>query len=137
MPRRHNLSLHHAFTVLEIILALAILAGSLAALGEVIRVANQQSVEARELTEAQLLAASKMAEITSGFAAAESVDPTQLESDPDWTYSVGIETIPDSALLAVKVTVTQNLNEAQSPISFSLVCWLTDPSLAVPDETTQ
>ena len=54
------------FTLLEIILALAILAGSLAALGEVMRLADQNASLTEDETQAQILAASVMDELVAG-----------------------------------------------------------------------
>ena len=54
------------FSLLEIVLALAILAGTLAALGEVMRSASQSAALASDETQAQLLAESVMAELLAG-----------------------------------------------------------------------
>ena len=58
------------FTLLEIILALAILAGSLAALGEVMRLADQNASMTRDESQAQILASSVMDELVAGRARA-------------------------------------------------------------------
>ena len=54
------------FTLLEIILALAILAGAMATLGEVMRLADQNATMTEGETQAQILAASLMDEFACG-----------------------------------------------------------------------
>ena len=79
-----------AFTLLEVILALAILAGALASLGEVVRLSGEHANYARDHSQAQLLAASKLAEITAGAEELTNVAPTRfkIDSDPPWLYSI-------------------------------------------------
>src|SRR5262245_31381311 len=72
------------FTLLEIILALAILAGSLAALGEVMRLADQNATMTRDESQAQILAASIMDELIAGARDLVAIDRGQFDfvTDP-------------------------------------------------------
>ena len=65
-PKSEIRNRRSAFTLLEIILSLAILAGSLAALGEVMRLADQNASMTGDETQAQILAASIMDELVAG-----------------------------------------------------------------------
>ena len=125
------------FSLLEVILALAILAGAIAVLGEASRQALRNAEVARDLGKAQLLCESKLAEITSGLVVAEpvaraafdttttaSLDPTE----PAWLYSIETATVDEEGLIAVRVTVTRDLPAVQRPVQFSLVRWIPDPS---------
>ncbi|MFZ1935993.1 MAG: prepilin-type N-terminal cleavage/methylation domain-containing protein [Thermoguttaceae bacterium] len=125
------------FSLLEVILALAILAGSIAVLGESSRLALRNAEIARDLAHAQLLCESKMAEITVGITAAETVGNTPFDttmtasldpSAPGWLYSIDTQTTDEEGLIAVRVTVTRNLPAAKHPVSFSLVRWIPDPN---------
>jgi type II secretory pathway pseudopilin PulG len=125
-----------AFTLLEIILALAILAGSLAALGEVMRLADQNAAMTRDETQAQILAASIMDELVSGARTlasinAQAVDPTW---DPQWVYSVAWEQTGYEEVVAVRVLVEQQLEARLQPARFELVRWLPNPDY-VPADT--
>jgi type II secretion system protein I len=122
------------FTLLEIILSLAILAGSLAALGEVMRRADQDAALARDETEAQVLAASIMDELISGYrplaAVGQSiVDPT---IEPPWQFSVAIEDTAYVELIAVRVLVEQQLELQLQPARFELLRWLPNPDYIPP-----
>lgn len=115
------------FTLLEVLLALAILVGSLATIGELVRVGLQNAHRAAASTTAQLLCESKLAEITAGITSATSTPPTPLDAEGLWQYAVNVELTIDTSLLAVHVTVSENLPPEQGPVEYSLVRWMIDP----------
>jgi type II secretion system protein I len=126
-----------AFTLLEVILALAVLAVSLAALGEVLRRGEDNSHDARDLTQAQLIAASRFAELTSGAVALSPVVNEQVPeivANVPWVYSIEIADTFELGLVAVRVTVSQDPSQTAYPISYSVVRWMPDP-LATPTTT--
>jgi hypothetical protein len=124
-------------TLLEAMLALAILGLSIAATGELVRIGMRSAAAARDLTTAQLLCESKMAEISAGIVPAEPVLRMQDEFDPEWVYSIEQQIIEQPGLLAIRVTVEKDIDVDQRPISFSLVRWIPDPSMALmPQEMT-
>ena len=59
---------HRGLSLLEVILAIAILGGSLATIGQLIRIGARNAAEARDLTMAQLYAESQMNRLSSGAA---------------------------------------------------------------------
>ena len=120
------------------LVATAILAGALATLGEVVRLATRTAAETRDLARAQLLAASTMAEIVASGVVPEPIEGGTLPNDPDpndpsWVYTVTLGTTGDPALLAVQVTITQVVGAGQVPIQYSLTRWLSDPDYAAAD----
>jgi len=122
------------FSLLEVILALSILAGAMAVLGELARHGLESTRIARQLTYAQLICESKLAEITSGMTLPDPVDgvPVEVMSDPTqmgWLYSIEVENTQIDGLLAVRVTVMQDLPEEKRPVRCSLVRWVCDPTL--------
>ena len=137
-----------AFSLLEVILALAILTGAIAALGEAVRMGMRNAQVARDATRAQLLCESKMAEISSGFTPPTSVSGAAFESmetlgqtpmaDLDlWTYSVATETLDEDGLMEITVTVTQDPAKALRPVQFKLVRWMIDPTIVEVSETVE
>jgi type II secretion system protein I len=142
--RRRNAAGADAFTLLEVILSLAILAGAMAALGELGSQGFENARVTRDMAMAQLLCESKLAEITAGIiepAAISGVyqnsDGTTFVSDGDvtWSYSIEVVTIDqDTGLLAVRVTVAQDLQPALIE-PFSLVRWVPDPYFEFSDES--
>jgi len=134
----------NGFTLLEVILALTILAGALAVLGEVSRLALRNAAGARDLARAQLLAESKLAEIAAGITSSQAVEnaafDTSSESldpaEPAWIYSISTQSTDEEGLISVRLTVTRDLPAGQHPVKFSLVRWLPDPNYTPPSQTT-
>jgi type II secretion system protein I len=135
MKKKRRLS-ESGFTLLEIILALAILAGSLAALGEVMRLADQNATLTEGETQAQILAASVMDELVAGARQLTAVSQAGLvsDADPPWVYSVDIQNTQYEELVSVRVSVEQQLDARLQPARFELVRWMPNPNF-VPADT--
>ena len=129
-PHRRGLSL------LEVLLALAILGGALAAIGELMRSGSRAAEQSRDLTTAQLLSETVMSEITAGLLPVQATNATPVD-DPqhaqDWSYSIQIEQIDQEGLIAVWVTVRQN-RETARPMQYTLVRWMIDPNVTTTGE---
>lgn len=127
----HRQPARSAMTLLEVILSLAILCGSLAVLGELVRVGTRACRKARMLSTAQLLAESLAADFTAQ--AATSPEPTEgmIEQfgGTAWAYRVDVQPAPQQGLLAITVTVSENVDPSQQPIGYSLLQWLVDPQV--------
>lgn len=126
--------------MLEVILALAILTGAIAVLGEALRLGMHNAQLARDLTQAQLLCESKLAEIAAGLTPAEAVPPTQFDCPvgdgrTDWLYSIGLADTEEEGLVLVCVMVTQNLPTEKRPVEFSLFRWIPDANTQALAET--
>jgi type II secretion system protein I len=130
---------HEGFTLLEIILALAILAGSLAALGEVMRLADQNAAGTRDETEAQIIASSVLDELIAGVLplAAVSQSPVAVESEPPWVYSIAIEQTGYVELVAVRVLVEQQADARLQPARYEMLRWLPNPDYVPPSTGAQ
>ncbi len=135
-PRR---CVRAAFSLLEVILALAILAGAIAVLGELTRGGLDHARRARDLAQAQLLCESKMAEILAGYEALEAVSDVPFGTGriPDWLYSVETLSLDQDGLLELRVTVEQDLPPEKRPVECTLVRWMIDPAVFATEETTE
>lgn len=133
------------FSLLEVILSLAILAGSMAAIGVLTDVGLRHSQMASAASEAQLLCEAKMAEITAGVVAVEPVSQVSLsgavetegeeqgyDALSDWVYTVEMAAVDGPAgLVSVKLTVSQDPGRFARPVGFSLVRWIPDPGVVL------
>jgi hypothetical protein len=93
---------------------------------------------ARDLTYAQLLCESKLAEIASGITLPDPVHgvpfgTTSDASELDWLYSIEVAPLDDQGLTAVQVTVFKELPPQERPVQFSLVRWMVDSGAAMTD----
>lgn len=118
-----------AFSLLEVVLALAILAGALAALGEVMRLSDENAAAAADEARAEMLAESVMSEILVGARAVGNVTGTVLpiEDDPQWVASIEVQPTDYEELVAVRVSVAQQLPAENRPARCDLVRWLPNP----------
>ena len=127
-PRRGR---RRGLTLLEIMLSLIILGGALVAVGELIRTASRSARDARDWTAAQVLAESLLAEITTGIVPAEPVERQPDPYDPDWVYSILVDSPNQDGLLQVTIIIERadvQLTGARSQ-PFQLVRWMLDPQL--------
>ncbi len=127
------------FTIIEIILALSILAGGLAITSEMTRIAQQNARVARDLTYAQMLGETKMNEIASGVAPIDSEGGVAFGAPYDgWSYSVESADAEVAGLHTVTVTVYQDPAPKVWPVNYSLVRWVGDPAAPVssPDSSS-
>ena len=119
-----------AFTLLEVILALAILAGSVAVLSEVLRLADRNAAAAEAETRAQLLASTLIDEMASGLVeiTAQNRAPLDTEDAARWVYSVTISPVHAdrglAGLTVVEIVVEQDLKRVFRPIKYRLLRWL-------------
>jgi type II secretion system protein I len=129
------------FTLLELILALAILCGAITALGELSRGGMRYAQRARDMTWAQLLCESKLAEIAAGLTPAEPQDSVPFETTEDgaeseWLYSVEVAPLDEEGLIQVRVVVTKDVPAGKRPVEFPLVRWMVDPSIETTEAAT-
>ncbi|MCH1494952.1 MAG: prepilin-type N-terminal cleavage/methylation domain-containing protein [Rubripirellula sp.] len=129
------------FSLLEILLALAILGGALAILSRVVDTGMIAARETRDLSAARLLCQTKLAEIL--LEAQNGITPQSVvsaefetlfdsQSSSVFQYSVEVMPAPMDGLLSIKVTVQSidgDLNEART--SYSLMRWMIDPMLGL------
>lgn len=121
---------HSAFTLLEVILALAILAGSIAVLGEVMSIASRSAAEAQAEAQAQMLASSVMDEMLAGVTELTNLARQPLPSDAaiPWVCTVILGDTDLVGLMSVEVVVEQDVEEQFHPVKYRLLRWLSTES---------
>ncbi len=102
VPARRGLSL------LEVLVAMAILVSSVAVIGQLVRQSNDMARSAKNRSLAALRCQSKMAEIISG-AQPMTVGQGNFEEDPDWSWHLTTEQGPVQGLWLVTLTVGRDL----------------------------
>lgn len=120
------------FSLLEIILALAILGGALAVLGSIVQVGTRTAKQARGRVAAELQCQSILTEIVAGLRPAEPVQSSLVDfPDPEYIflYSVEVQPADMEGMLVVRVSVFEDRPPEQNPIRVSLVRWMIDPEV--------
>ena len=129
----HCIRKKSGFTLLEVILAIAILALSLAAIGEVVRSAFDNASEAADGLEARIVAQSVIDQIKCGVIEIADVGPTQIpdnEALGDWKVQVLVEPTAVEELVQVRVLVGRTLDPNERP-ACELVRWFQNPDYAI------
>ena len=138
---KHRANVSTGFSLLEILLALAILGGALAILSRIVDTGMIAARESRDLSAARILCQTKLAEIL--LEAETGISPQSVvssefetlfdsQSNSVFQYSVDVAPAPMDGMLTIKVTVESidtDLGEART--KYSLSRWLIDPMLGL------
>lgn len=117
-------------SLLEVILSIAILGVSMAAIGNLFNLGLRHARHAQLRSDANILCDTKMAELVAGVIPAESTGSEAIFENPNWEYSVDIQNSQQIGLLIATVTVSQVSSQggaASNPVSLSIVRFLPDP----------
>jgi general secretion pathway protein I len=116
-----------AFTLLEVILAIAILGVSLAIIGEGFRAGLRNIDEAKHEVRASLVAESILSSVACGEILPENASEVPYTFDPSWVYSITSEPPTNGldGLLSISVTVH---HVSQPKYGVTMSRWLTDPN---------
>lgn len=128
------------FSLLEILLALAILGGAMAVLSQIAETGTSAAREARDLSVARLLCQSKLSETL--LDAASGISPQTVIDAPleafdsgsltTFNYSVEVQPGQLDGLLNLRVTVTAVNPSGGAPLAtYSLTRWMIDPLLGL------
>lgn len=129
MNKMHPASSHQsprsAFTILEIILSIAILGFVLSAVGQILNVGTQASVRSRHLSEAAIRADTVMAEILAGVHPKQATADVPFEDAPDrWFWSLDVIEGPHIDLLNLQLVVSHRRSDTTSDMTFTLNRWV-------------
>ncbi|HAY80478.1 MAG TPA: hypothetical protein DCY79_11780 [Planctomycetaceae bacterium] len=117
-------------SLLEVMLAIAILGGSMAVIVQMVHTGSRAAIRARELTQAQIHAESVMSQIVSGVVLPQTASTVPVETYDmagEWMYSVDVQPGQQEGMLMVAVTVERTLTSLPKPVMFTLQRLLVDP----------
>ncbi len=121
-------------TLLEVVLALAILAAASATLAQLVGIGLRAAAQARDTTEAQLMAESLMSEIAAGITLPDQISSAPLPDDSSWLASAFVQPATLPGVLQVTLLVERDPQYGGRPSSFQLTRWIRDPQLPYPVE---
>ncbi|MEM6472520.1 MAG: type II secretion system protein [Planctomycetota bacterium] len=133
-PRRSG------FSLLEMILALAILGTSLAVLSQIAGTGVDAAREARALATARIICQNRLGEmllnVQAGQAPATMIDvpTTSYDSESSETYTYSVEILPGQldGLMSARVTVTAYAGDGTEKLAtYALDRWYIDPALGL------
>ena len=128
-PARHGLSL------LEVVLALTILAVAAALLAQITKQATDNGLMAQKLSTAQMLCESKMSEVLAGAIPLTSTSWAEITDSGrkgSWYYQIQTVTAQRPNMIGVRLSVTDSPDATTyNPELFFIVRWMIDPSLGL------
>lgn len=128
-------TLRRGMSLLEVVLALAILAMSAAILAQVSRTATDNGLLAHRLSTAQILSESKMAEVVTGAIALQGGTGWTPITDPvpngTWYYQIEMMAATRKDMVGVRLAVTDEPGMQENRELFFIVRWMIDPSLGL------
>ena len=113
------------FSLLEVILAIAILGGSMVIIGQGFFLGYRSVRNARMVGVGNRLADSAMAELAAGVVEPTSVSSQQIPNEEGWVYSIEVDDAPVPGLLSAVVTVENT--QFQPRVSISITRMVIDP----------
>jgi prepilin-type N-terminal cleavage/methylation domain-containing protein len=130
------------FSLLEILLSLAIFGGAMVVLSSLLDTGSLAAIEARDLSKAQMLCEAKLEESLLQNAVPISVPPSPLATNllnQVWSYAIDVQPASSQGLYSIKVTVRAAAPgmETGKEASYSLVRWMIDPMLESELQSTQ
>lgn len=130
-PILNSNSRRRGISLFEVVLALSIFIGALAAITQVLRTGSRASIRAQLQSEAVLLCERRMNEVIAGVQPLESVDHAPIDDRSDWFWSLKIEDSGTVNLLRLEVAVEHAGKSANNTASYHLVRLLRDPQVYV------
>jgi general secretion pathway protein I len=117
-------------TLFEIVLSLAILAGSLGAMANMIATGSRAATQSQLRTEAALMCETKLAEVMSGVEPMVPISGAPIVGQtPEWTWRLELMPGPHMDLLMLQVSVIRQSEDRGSDVTSSLVRYVRDPAL--------
>lgn len=134
-PRWRVARPRRAFTLLEVIVALAIFVGAAAVLSRLVLL-GQEAAEFADLhSRALIVAESRWAEVQAGARALTAIDGEPVDELPGWTWSLAVETASVTALSKVTLRV-EHPDFGDSHAVVLVRYWIDRASLTESEPTT-
>ncbi len=133
-----------AISLLEVVLALAILGIAAAYLAQSMQLSSQNALRAQRLTQAELVFESVMNQVIAGLIPAEAsgwVDYTATSANGNWRYMIEVSQAELEGMIGIRIAVQEvrpSIDMSMEPPDLVATRWIIDPTLNldVPPQTT-
>lgn len=144
MIRHTDRTVRTGLSLLEVVLALAILGAAAAMLAQSMQVATDAGMQARDQALAELLAESKLSEVIAGaYPPNQNTDwmPIETVVEPGrWHFKIVSQPTLTDGMLGVQVWVTDDPQmQKERPLQVMLTRWMIDPNMGLdtlPEDTS-
>lgn len=118
-------------SLFEVVLALAIFIGAMAAMAQILRTGSRAAIRAQLTSEAVILSELRMNELVSGVLPLESVSRAPFDGKPNWFWTVNISDSNVPSLLKLEVIVEHQGDRGASTVTYQLARLMRDPQVYV------
>ena len=129
--RRFFQQRRHGFSLMEILLATALLMGCVVVLTELATIGRHHIQKAEKLAAAELICQSAMNEILTGASPVETIQRQPVDGCPGWIITIDVLPLNKRpGLAAMEICVGEDLGEDERAAEFTLVRWIPDPDVS-------
>lgn len=125
--------LRQAMTLLEVVLALAIFFGAMAALAQLTWNGTRAALQARFKAQAVIRCETKLAELVSGVEPLQSQSNIPFTDDSAWTWSAMISPGSYPELVMIDVSVRRTGSNSLGNTEYGISRWMRDPEVMIED----
>ncbi len=119
------------FSLMEVLLATALLMGCVVVLTELATIGRHHIQKAEKLAAAELICQSAMAEILSGATPVETLQRRPVVGCPGWIISIDVLPLHKRpGLASLEIRVEEDLHEDEKCTEFTLVRWISHPDVS-------
>lgn len=129
-----NYKNRNGLSLLEVILSIAILGGSMVMIGNLYHLGYRSALQTQIRNDANIHASAAMAELVAGVIPIESTGDTEISGSPGWYYSVDIQSSLQPGLFMATVIVRRGDAVGSVPTAVSLVRFIPDPDYEPEEE---
>ena len=129
-PNDNRRCVRHGLTLFEVLLALVIFIGAMAAIGQLVSNGVRAALQARFQTQAAMMCEAKLGEVVAGIVPMTASQATYPD-DPNWSWSLALAAAPVPGLMRVEVTVQREGSNSRGRTVFSMARYVRDPQLYV------
>jgi prepilin-type N-terminal cleavage/methylation domain-containing protein len=125
----------HGYTLLEILIATAILLLGLTAILGIMRSTHQRSVAAADLADAQLACQTLLNELLAQQSRIKPIPAKPIEGLPDWNITVAVYPATQPGLFTVHVTAQKFDSNTKMPAGrmYQLLRWVPQDRVEIPE----
>ncbi|SFI48215.1 type IV pilus modification PilV family protein [Planctomicrobium piriforme] len=129
LTRLQRNACRRGISLFEVVLALAIFIGALAAISQVLRVGSRASIRAQLNSQAAILGERRMSEILAGIVPLETVSRARFDDFPEWNWTLNVLDTETIGLLKLELTIERAGNNPDANVKYMLVRLQRDPQV--------
>ncbi|WP_437192002.1 hypothetical protein [Planctomicrobium sp. SH527] len=118
-------------SLFEVVLALSIYIGALAAISQILNTGSKAAIRAQLRSQAELYCESQMNLILAGGVPLESVSKSLIDGKADWYWTLNVLDAGVPYLLRLELTVEHSGNHSDAEVQYQMIRLIRDPQVFI------